>query len=162
MAGLLILVGLAGTAWAYAPPGVGGPFGFPGGENCPLRKFIMGQMGRALVLRSELDLSSEQRTKLMDVAKSKKSVVEPAVRAMATKKRALRDAVLAEKPDEAAIRKAAADLGTTLGDLAVIASQAAGEAKLVLSTEQKQLIAKFLVDTDAAADRMLDEVKAKP
>ena len=98
----------------------------------------------------------------MDVAKSKKSVVEPAVRAMATKKRALRDAVLAEKPDEAAIRKAAADLGTTLGDLAVIASQAAGEAKLVLSTEQKQLIAKFLVDTDAAADRMLDEVKAKP
>ena len=58
LAGLLILVGLAGTAWAFPPPGLGGPFGFPGGENCPLRKFIMGQMGRALVLRSELDLSS--------------------------------------------------------------------------------------------------------
>jgi hypothetical protein len=49
---------------------------------------------------------------------------------------ALKELVLAETPDEAAIRKASTDLGNAIADAAVQASALAGEARSILTPEQ--------------------------
>jgi len=65
----------------------------------------------------------------------------------------LRKAVLAKDADEAAIRKAAADLGNSIGDAAVLFSKAAGEARPVLTPEQIERLEKFLSERDGAGDK---------
>ena len=56
------------------------------------------------------------------------------------KGRALRELILAETPDHAAIRQVSADLGNAIADMAIRASVLAKESRSILTPEQ---IARF-------------------
>jgi Spy/CpxP family protein refolding chaperone len=117
---------------------------------------VSGCFGRFLVLRSELNLTAEQRTKIRDVLVSHRSQIAQTAKSVHDKRSALRTAVLSGKADETQIRAAADDLGKAIADAAVKASKLRSEVAPILTEDQHNLIGKFLADNDAAIDKFLD------
>ena len=122
----------------------------------PLRLFFSGQLGRLLTLRSELNLSGEQKQQIKQIIRSHRVEIATALKPVVEKHRALRDAVLADSGNEQAIRSAAGNLGTSIGDAAVIAAKVKGEVAKVLTPEQRATVAAFRTDSGKALDRFLD------
>jgi Spy/CpxP family protein refolding chaperone len=119
----------------------------------PLMQFIRGQIGRWMVLRSQLDLTSQQKQRIATILQSHKSEIVQAVQPVVQKRRALREAVIAPVPDEKAIRAAADDLGKSIGDAAVLASHIRQQIAPILTDEQKHEIGDFRSQSDAAVDK---------
>jgi len=124
----------------------------------PLAKLITGNIGRLLVLRSELNLTDEQRSKLVATVKTHRDEIRPAVRDVVNKRRALRQAVLAQPSDPTAIRKAADDLGKTIGEAALLASKVIKEARQHLTDAQIERIRQFGEGRDKSVDQWLNEI----
>lgn len=61
-----VLAGGAGVSGLAAS----GPLGDDVPEARPLRMLVSGQFGRLLALRSELDVTAEQRTQIREIVKS--------------------------------------------------------------------------------------------
>jgi Spy/CpxP family protein refolding chaperone len=161
----LVMVGLVvaglGTIGVASTPNAGPGAGRWPGVNTPLGRMITGNLGRLMVLRSELNLSDEQRSQVRDVLVRHRSEIASTVQAVRAKRLVLRDAVLAESADEAAIRAAAAELGEQIGDAAVKASKLKAQVAPILTDEQRTLIVEFLADRDEAVDRFLEQAAAK-
>lgn len=147
----MILAAGAATTASAAPPA--GRYD----EARPLRTFLSGQFGRLLTLRSDLGLSDEQRDEIRQIVKSHKQEIVTVMKPVAEKRRALRAATLADHPDEHAIRAAANDLGTALGDAAVVGAKIKAEVHEVLTPDQRQKVESFRQQADDAVDRFLDE-----
>ncbi len=126
--------------------------------HTPLGQFLTGQVGRLMVLRSELDVTDQQKAEIKKVLVSHKSEIIVQVKSLWQKRQSLRDAVLAEKTDEAAIRRAADNLGKAIGDAAVLAAKLKGEVAPVLTSEQKQRIKEFRMDADQATEKFLGKL----
>jgi Spy/CpxP family protein refolding chaperone len=126
--------------------------------NTPLGRLVSGTVGRFLVLRSEVNLTEQQRHQIRDVMVSHRAEIAATVKSVREQRLALRKAVLAEKTDEAAIRTAAEGLGKAIGDASVKAAKLRGELAPVLSAEQKELIHKFLAENEAVVSKFLDKV----
>src|SRR4051812_17014051 len=77
----------------------------------PLGRLIQGRIGRGMELKSELNLSDEQKEAIKTTLQAHKVEIAKAIEPVTEKKRALRDAVLAEKTDEKAIHAAADGVG---------------------------------------------------
>ena len=127
----------------------------------PLARLIRGQIGRWMVLSSQLDLSQDQKQQIASILKSHKAEIVQAVEPIVEKHRALREAVLAPNPDEKAIRAAADDLGHSIGDAAVLASKIRGEIAPILTDQQRQEIQDFRSQSDHAVDDFLAKVAAQ-
>jgi Spy/CpxP family protein refolding chaperone len=134
-----VLAGLVATTVIAAPPIAGAIAKSEHGRwaGSPLGRLISGHIGRLILLRSELNLTDEQRAKLKDTVAAKKPEIARAAKGVWEKRTALADAVLADQPDEQAIHKAADELGKVIGDAAVLASKVAGEVKPVLDAGQQ-------------------------
>jgi len=128
--------------------------------DTPLGRLIVGRIGRGMVLRSELRITPEQREQIRGIVMSHKAEIAKVARPIVAKKRALREALLAEKPDEKAIRAAVDDLGKAGGDAAVLVAKVLGEMRTVLSDEQIKRIEKFHADNQTAVDTFLKELGA--
>jgi len=124
-------------------------------ERSALGRFLQGRVGRLLVLRSELDLTEAQRGQVRSVLQAHRGEIVEALKSLSAGKRALRDAVAAEKPDEQKIRAAAGELGRALGEAAVLAAKVRGEIRPLLTDEQLKLLGEFRADNDAAVDGLL-------
>jgi Spy/CpxP family protein refolding chaperone len=146
-------VGMTGIAAA-------GPLGDDVPEVRSLRMLVSGQFGRLLALRSELDVSAEQRAEIRGVVKSHKQELAAALKPVAEKRRALRDATLAEHPEEAKIRAAADELGKAIGDAAVVGSKIKSEVHNVLTPEQRERVGQFRQQSDSVVDKFLAEATA--
>ncbi|MGD9632702.1 MAG: Spy/CpxP family protein refolding chaperone [Pirellulales bacterium] len=129
-------------------------------EARPLRMLVGGQLGRLLTLRSELDVTAEQRDKIRGIVRSHKAELVSALRPIAEKRRALRDATLAENANDAAIRAAANELGKTIGDAAVVGSKIKAEVRTVLTPEQREKVDQFRQQSESAVDKFLDQIAA--
>lgn len=130
--------------------------------NSPLGQLVSGQVGRLLVLRSELSLTDQQRDQIRKVLVSHKAEVIEQAKAVWEKRVALRHAVLAENTDEAAIRKAAEDLGRSIGDAAVLAAKVKKELAPVLTAQQRESVKKCVGECEKATAKFLEEAgKAK-
>jgi Spy/CpxP family protein refolding chaperone len=145
VAGGLGAAGRAGDGWG----------GHGGGG--PLRTLMSGQVGRLLTLRSELDLTAEQKESIHKIVASHKQEIRDVMKPVVEKRRALRDATIATNPDEKAIRAAASDLGSALGNAAVLGSKVKVEVLTVMTPEQKQKIDEFRKHADAAVDHFFDQ-----
>jgi len=160
----LVMVGLVvaglGTIGVAAAPNAGPGMGRWQAANTPLGRMITGSLGRLMVLRSELNLTDEQRSQIRDVLVRHRSEIATTVHAVRAKRLALRDSVLAENADEAAIRAAAGELGDEIADAAVKASKLKAQVAPILTSEQRKLIGQFLADQDQAVDRFLDQAAA--
>ena len=139
--------------------GFGGPFGQH--HDGPFARMMTGRIGRMLVLKSELGVTEDQRTKLKTIAMSHRGELGPSLEKVGGTFRGLRDAVLAEQGDEGAIRKAAEEHGKAVGDLAVVLSQVTKEGREVLTEDQRAQIKNFIAANDTAADKMKKELKEK-
>jgi Spy/CpxP family protein refolding chaperone len=125
----------------------------------PFHLFLQGQIGRLMTLRSELDVTPEQRENLQVIVKNHKSEIVAVAKPIVEQKRALRDATLAKEPNEAAIRSAADNLGKSIGDAAVLASKLKGEAAKVLTPDQVKKIENFRTESDNAVDSFIAKIE---
>jgi Spy/CpxP family protein refolding chaperone len=96
----------------------------------------MGHMYRMNILFDELGITRDQRIALKKLFKDHRKDIQPQAEGVMIKGRALRELILAETPDPAAIRQASAELGNAIGDAAVQASVLAKEARSILTPEQ--------------------------
>lgn len=124
----------------------------------PLARLIMGNIGRFLVLRSELNISAEQRKKIAAEIKSHKDEIRPVAKEIFEKRMALRDAVLNKAGDRQAIMAAANDLGKAIGDAAVLASKVIAKVKPVLTFEQQERIKNFRMANDKATSEWISQI----
>jgi Spy/CpxP family protein refolding chaperone len=127
------------------------------GPARPLRMFFSGQFGRLLELRSELDLTTEQRKQIRDILINHRAEIATVIKPVVEERRALREATLTQNVDEAKIRAAAADLGKAIGDAAVVGSTIKAEVRAVLTPEQQKKVDEYRVDTESAVDSFLNE-----
>jgi Spy/CpxP family protein refolding chaperone len=116
----------------------------------PIARLIAGNIGRFLVLRSELNVTPDQKRRIADIVRKRSNEIKPVAQKILEKKTALREAVLADQPDERAIRSASDGLAKAIGDAAVVASLVVGEAKKVLTPEQIERIRTFRANCDKA------------
>src|SRR6185369_12358661 len=107
-----------------------------GAAHRPLVNFIRAELGRLMVLKSELDITDAQKEQIKTILQSHKAEIAQVAKPLVDKKRALRDAVMADAPDEKAIRAASDDLAHSIGDAAVLASKIKQEVAVVLTPDQ--------------------------
>lgn len=124
-------------------------------------RFIRGEIGRWMVLRSQVDLSDDQKQQIAAVLQSHKAEIVQVVQPIIEKRRALRDAVAAANPDEQAIRAAADDLGKSIGDAAVLAWHIKQQIAPILTDQQRQDIKDFRSQTDQAVDDFMNKMAAQ-
>ena len=117
----LVVVVLSMVSYAGRP--------FPGG-------MAMGHMYRMNRLFDELGITGDQRLAFKKLFKEHRKDIQPLAESVMAKGRALRELILAEAPDQGAIRQASADLGNAIADAAVQASALAKEARAILTPEQ--------------------------
>lgn len=155
----IAMVGLSG--WAEDAPGnfraEQGDSWVPFREQIRpfLRELVIERLGHLFLLRMDLDLTTVQREQLREVASRWRGTIAPAVEATIEKKRALRAKVLADSPDEHAIRQAATEFGEALGDAAVRASGFVVEARTLLSLEQQERLKTFRESREEGLDKLL-------
>jgi Spy/CpxP family protein refolding chaperone len=160
LTGGLVLAGgvtLASSLMAQAPASSesnGGPGAYKGR---PILNFIRNHFHRAWDMRSKLNLSDDQKTKIRQTVAGHKTEIAGMVKEVGEKRQALRDAVLAETPNETAIRAAADELGKAIGDAAVKASKIVGEVRKDLTPEQVEKIRKFRENQRAEFEKALDK-----
>ncbi len=128
--------------------------------DTPLGRLIGAQIGRRMLLRSQLELTAEQRQRLAGILRQHLQEIVAVAKPLVQAKRALRQAVMADEPDAKKIRAAAEKLGKAIGDAAVLAGQIKAEAAEVLTPKQLELIKKFQADSDQAVDKFLDQLPA--
>ena len=157
-----VLVSVLVLAIAVVGIGAAAPSGPLAGFKCPLAdsplgRVVTGCIGRLLVLRSEMNVTADQKAKIRDVLVSRRPQIAQTVKTLHEKRVMLRNAVLSGKSDEAQIRAAADDLGKAISEAAVKASKLRNEIAPILTEEQQHLIGKFLVENDAAITKFLDQ-----
>jgi Spy/CpxP family protein refolding chaperone len=124
----------------------------------PLARLIMGNIGRFLVLRSELNISADQKKKIAAEIKGHKDEIRPVAQEIFEKRTALRDAVLNKPDDRQAIMAAANDLGKAIGDAAVVASKVIAKVKTLLTSEQQERIKNFRMANDKATGEWISQI----
>ena len=153
----VVAAGLATAGWASGPasaPGAGwlkGP-----AANTPLGRLVTASLGRLLVLRSELELTPEQRSQIRDVLISHRAQIAQTVKSVRDKRVVLRDAVLQGQSDEQ-IRAAAAELGTQIAEASVKAVKLRNQLAPILTEQQRTRIGQFIADQDQAVGRFLEQ-----
>src|SRR3972149_11314742 len=83
-----VLAGGAGVSGLAA----NGPLGDDVPEARPLRMLVSGQFGRLLTLRSELDVTTEQRQQIRGIVKNHRQEIAAALKPVAEKRRGGRGA----------------------------------------------------------------------
>lgn len=119
-------------------------------QTSPLGRLIHGQIGRLMVLKAELGLLPEQRMRIMAIVCREMPDLLRDLEKVWNRRNALRNAVLADNPNEAAIRDAAREMGAAIGDMAVTVSKTTSQICKVLTPEQKEVVHKYMRDTDEA------------
>lgn len=124
----------------------------------PFRMFMQGQLGRLMTLRSELDVSDDQREAIKKIVIGHRSEIVTVAKPIVDKRRELRDAVLAKDSSESAIRAAANELGKSIGDAAVLAAKVKGEVAKVITPDQMHKIESFRQESDSAVDSFIEKI----
>jgi len=126
-----------------------------------LKRLIVGQVGRVLVLKSQLDVTDEQKEKTAGIIKSRLDEIIPVAKNVVEKRRALRQAVMKEEPNEKEIRAAAEALGKSLGDASVLTSKIVAEARPIFTPHQVKLVQDFRISLDNATTDWLNQLGKK-
>jgi Spy/CpxP family protein refolding chaperone len=128
----------------------------------PIGRLLMGRIGRLMTLKSELNLTADQKQAIATTLSAHKAEIAKALQPVVEKGRALRAATAMDNPDEAKIRSLADDLGKAIGDAAVVGARARHDVKAAahLTDEQAKRIADFHAGNQAALDRFLSDAAA--
>ena len=158
----LIVGSLAALTYAATPSTAAlAPMGGGQWAHSPLGRMISGNFGRLLTLRSELNVTDEQREKAREVLKSHRSEIVTTVQSVRDARTNLRDLTLSDDATESEIRAAADALGKTIADAAVKRAELRKAIAPIFTAEQQHLVREFLADNDAAVDKFLAEAVSR-
>lgn len=124
----------------------------------PVARLIAGNIGKFLVMRSELGITREQRAKIASEVAAHRDELKPLAKTLLEIRQAMREAVLAEQRNEEAIRRSAADFGKAIADASVVGSRIVADARKNLTPEQVERIRQFILDRDQAASMWIDQI----
>ena len=99
-------------------------------------RMSLARMSRMNMLFDELSLTGDQRVALKQLISGHRKDLEPAVEEVKGRGGILRDLILAETPDQEAIRRASGDLGSAIAEASMQISALAKEARSILTPEQ--------------------------
>ncbi|MBN1672831.1 MAG: periplasmic heavy metal sensor [Kiritimatiellae bacterium] len=156
VAAVSLAAGLAGAEQPEAGAPRGGHGRFGGRGQGPLAELIRGQIGRIMVLSSELGVTAEQKTQIREIVQGYRDEIKPVALRVKEAHRALGDAVTAQTPTEEAIRKAADNLGAAAGDAAVLAAHIVADVRTVLTPEQIERLEQFKAEKRKATDEWVE------
>ncbi len=122
------------------------------------RNMIRGIIGRMMVLRSELDISDEQRGQIVDVFKSHKADLRNSVSSVLKSRRALAVAI-SNGQSEQELKKIADDLGDAVAKAALEFAKTRQDARKILTDEQKKEIDKTRTAIWNSVDEFREKVK---
>jgi len=108
-----------------------------------------------------LDLTDKQKQLIRHLLEANKKEIAKTAKDVITKKRELREVVLAEQTDEKAIRKSADELSDTIGDAAVKMSKLARQIRGVLTDKQVKQVQKFRSENQLAVDKFFEKILAE-
>ena len=108
-----------------------------------------------------LDLSDEQRDQIRDILLSHKDELQAELQAVRDARSAQFDAIHADTFNEAAIRAAAAEVGTAEAELAVTRGVIVSEVRQVLTPEQQAEAAKLRQDARSFVDSLVEMIRAR-
>jgi Spy/CpxP family protein refolding chaperone len=111
-----------------------------------------------MVLRSQLNVTAEQREQIRAIYESHRTELAAAAASLVEQKRALRDAVTDTDATEHDIRAAANKMGDAIADAAVIGRTIHRELQTVWTSEQQQLLDQYQGDKRQAVDTWLGEI----
>jgi Spy/CpxP family protein refolding chaperone len=155
---LAVVMGVAGIVAMPLAVNAAAPTVYQRLSGTLLGRFVVGQIGRLMVLRSELEITTEQRAEIRDTVKAYRPQIAQVAKPIVERRRALRQAVLSDTPNEETIRAAAEELGKAIGDAAVLASKVCGNVRGMLTEEQIHKIIAFQIETAEAADGLLEQM----
>ncbi len=121
-----------------------------------VRNMVRGIIGRVMVLRSELDVTDEQRGQIKEVFQSHKDDLRNNVTAVLKSRRALANAITSGQSEEE-LKKAADNLGDAVAKAALEFAKTRQDARKVLTAEQK----KEIDETRTAIWNSIDEFREK-
>ncbi len=104
-----------------------------------IRTAMVGNIGRLMVLRSELNIIDEQKTKIRETIKDHHKNFGAMRKNIAESRRALRQSVTSGD-DEEVIRKAADEVGKAIGHFAIQQSRLRKDVRSVLTQEQRNKV----------------------
>lgn len=148
----LALVGIITTAAVAVNPG-GRTSGL---RDTPLGQTISGCIGRLMTLRSDLNVTTEQREKVREVIGNHKAEIASTVKSVRDQRVALRDLARTGTASDAQIKAAADALGQAISDAAVKAVQLHSELAPILDKDQRATVGEFLEKNDAAINAFLE------
>ncbi len=127
--------------------------------DTPLGEFLGKRQGKGQELQKQLNLTSEQKTAIKDTLKEHRNELITAIKPVVNARRALRQDVLADQPDESAIRADAEKLGKVMGDSAVTMSRVIADikTKVHLTPEQEKTLKDFRAERDSDIDGLLNQ-----
>jgi Spy/CpxP family protein refolding chaperone len=149
--------GLFGLRAARAAQAEGGKAALPAGglADRPLAKLFRENLGRFRALRGELGLTDEQRNEIKAILKSHKEEIRTVAGELREEHKKLREATLRQPLDEAAIRQAASDMATSIGDAAVLHAKVREEVVSKLTPQQVRKLDTFRKDVETSVDKCL-------
>jgi Spy/CpxP family protein refolding chaperone len=151
--GLALLMG-AGRVASRAE----GRAGEGGWRQRPIARLVASRLHKWAAFRADLNVTDEQRSQIREVVAKHRDEIKPVVASVVEKRKALRQAVMANPVDEAAIRTASDNLAKVIGDAAVLASKVIAEIRPILTEEQIKKVQEFQAERDQASDTFLDNL----
>lgn len=124
----------------------------------PIRKLIQGQVGKFFAMKSELNLTDDQKQKIREIVLQHKQEIAAVAKPLSEKHRALRSAAMADQSDDKAIRAAADDMAKSIGDAAILAAKIKAEVRTVLTPTQQQKVQEFRKSTEDVVDQVIGEL----
>ena len=103
-------------------------------------RMTLGRMYRMNMVFDELGLTGDQRVALKQLFNEHRKDLQPLVEGVKAKGRILRELIMAETPDQEAIRKASVDLGSAIAEASVQMSALAKEARSIVTPEQLERV----------------------
>ncbi len=119
-------------------------------------KTIIGNIGRFLSFWSDLNLTDDQRQKILAEIKSHSDEIKPLAKEVLEKREALRWAVLNKPGDEQVITAAANDLGKAIGNAAVLASKVIAQVRPIFTPAQQERISNFRMGSDRVIGELIN------
>jgi hypothetical protein len=147
-----------GPSWRHWMHRGSNPQGQPAQGERPLARLIHERLAQFFALKADLGLTDEQKNSVHQILRNHREELLPLVKAVVAKHKALRNAVLADEPSQETIRAASEQLGTAIGDVAVVASGVVGEIKGVLTPEQLQKLRDFHAQRDLNVEEFLQHL----
>jgi Spy/CpxP family protein refolding chaperone len=153
------LLAVGAGVGAVAHPGEHGQ-----GPICEhMARMFQAHFGRLTTLHAELSLTDEQRAAMHETLKAHHADIAAAIKPVVAARRELHAAVLADTPDDKAIREAAGVLGKSIGDAATVFAKIKVELvkNAKLTPKQMEKITEFRADTHESVDTFLKELEKR-